>query len=287
MKLVLLVSVSCICINIVTSSSFSEFISTFKPKKLSQREENAKPRVNNLILCGFRKHGQTLGNHNCYAQAFNFTFSANFHNKNLLRTKNMRRLAHTLSQNSICETKFMKYLNFGQRMTYFDSDDGFYWYENKKLNHTSSPNVYITHDPDHKKKRIIIFECKLPRSDVFMSMNYHMQHDDQYKPIHGHPLPNYRVTVSGLHVKLNFMQMDNLVINLNQNKNHNYENTDSTFINMARNKFLSNRAPIERYFVFYDTKCRTCSHNGSLEHLNLLENDSLQCDLNVSFCYFL
>lgn len=45
-----------------------------------------------------------------------------------------------------------------------------FWYDGKILNDTVRPRVYILSDPNKKYKKTLIYECRLPRSDVYLSL---------------------------------------------------------------------------------------------------------------------
>lgn len=165
-------------------------------------------------------------------------------------------------------------------MEYYAPSDPFLWHSEKHLNWTTQPVVYIVRErvlrSNGTDKRRVVFECKLPRPDVAISMKPDLG-TNEFRPIQSHPLPANRVTVSGLHLKLNFMQIENLVINFQDTKRA--ENVE-TIVNEATDSFLSNKKPIERYFVYYDSKCRLCGLNEANSSTPLTEG-SLNCSIKV------
>jgi hypothetical protein len=280
-KIIFFVCIAFLLLEITSSSLLSDLFSAFKPVNRQLRNATVKSSVqNNVILCDIArmaKGEQIQSKKHCHAPTYNFTFTVFFHNKDLLKLQNLKRLAQTFSQYSVCENKFMKYNFSTQKLEYFMPDDQYFWQDGKVLNETTSPEVYIIRDPANKDKRKIIFECKLPVSDVFSSLNYDLV--NQFRPAHSYPMPNYRVTVSGLHMKLNFLRMDNLVININQKRL--MKDNEDNMMNEASNQFLNNKKNIERYFVYVNSVCRTCSLNPTNFSSPVLSN-SILCDIKVS-----
>lgn len=158
-------------------------------------------------------------------------------------------------------------------MEYFQNEDNYLWFENKKVNDTHNPQVLILRDPNDQKRKKIVFTCQIPLSDVYLSLN---GDEKAFKPAHTHPLPKYRVTVSALHVSLNFMQIESLNVNLNKQIN---ENDAYTLINHPsdfKEQDILPKKSAQRFFVYFDSRCQNCS----------LKNDSLFCKLKVKINFF-
>lgn len=101
-------TIYCLCIlSILTCASGAAL-------KHSQRNNETEirpaPKKSNIIFCALSKDEgvwPVVGKPGI-SDTFNFSFSAYFHNKELLKAKSLRRLAQTFSQHSFCETRFMK-----------------------------------------------------------------------------------------------------------------------------------------------------------------------------------
>ena len=261
-----------------SAGALDQFLSAFK--SVNRMVRNEPVQTSNVVFCNQARLNDKNTDHvvrkYCTGPSFNFSFSAYFHNKDLLKLKNLKRLAQTFSQYSVCEANFMRYNFEAQRLQYFNAGETYLLNEGKILNETSNPQVHIIKDTLQKDKRKIIFECKLPLSDVFLSLN--QNEISARKSIHSHPLPMNRATVSGIHVKLNFLQMENLVVNVNTRR----LNSEGDMLNQARDQLLNSKKPIERFLVHYDTKCRQCELNG-VNFTTPLANDSIRCNLKVKY----
>lgn len=172
-----------------------------------------------------------------------------------------------------------------QSLEYFHINDiANYWYDGKQLNSTYQPEVFIVKDSDatmmsrYDRKKIFI-KCPLPFSDVSLSLN--RGHPKSFKPAHTHPSVRNRVTVSAFHVKLAFLQVQGLNINLNKEKQSDeklFEFSASSFIN--KNLLKNNKAP-ERFLIQYDSKCRSCKANMDYSEFDPFRTGSILCSLKV------
>lgn len=163
-----------------------------------------------------------------------------------------------------------KFNQENQSLEYFNSGDKFYWYQDKKFNDSYSPEVFILKDSLDANKKRIVFKCQLPTSDVYLSLNGDAK---AYKPAQSHPLPSYRVTVSALHVRLNFMQIESLNINLEKNTNDPVYNLIDNVLDISSQDFLPKKST-ERFMVYYDSRCKNCS----IGNMNPV---SVKCGLKV------
>lgn len=202
----------------------------------------------------------------------------------------------------------------------------------KVLNDTYKPSVHIIPDGKKKYRKRIIFECKLPRSDVHLSLK-----PLPSKTFQGHPVKTSPVTVSGLHIKLYFVPLSGININVRNNvadtltTTTRYTLTTSrrTTASTHRRKFnfvyptdnkqaadadsepthaptttttrrvmtasgdsqvvrpLGTKA-VQRFFIFYDSKCRNCFLSPSVlerdtdELINPTESKTVKCHVKVS-----
>ena len=187
-------------------------------------------------------------------------------------------------------------------MEYFDPDDEYYWYEGKKLNNTYKPEVYILSDKVKKGRKMIIFECRVPKSDVYLSLKPMASRSS-----HSHPLPPRCVTVSAFHVKLNFIPLAGINVNLKKQTQSpiTIKSTKSTKKYIYSDKAgheaesepesnvdESTRKSVNRYMIFYDGKCRNCTFNvanSSLDsdlYINPLFYKSVKCNLKAHSCVY-
>jgi hypothetical protein len=243
--------------------------------------------IKNVILCDLNERN-TLSENKCFARSFNFSFSALFHNKELAKLKNLKKIAQTLSQSSKCEISHMKYDSINQRFDYFNPGDLYYWHENKKLNVTFNPEVYIVHDEAKHNRKTIIFRCLMPMSDAELSK---FGNQIGYRSIQSHPVSSGMTTVSGIYVRLKFEKIENIDINL---KKKPILHDDLTWNeNIIRDKLL-NQKTSERFFIYYDGKCKSCYHlnnnnNTSNNNYKRLSFDpfgfnSFKCDIKPDTC---
>lgn len=136
---------------------------------------------------------------------------------------------------------------------------------------------------DRKK---ILIKCPLPISDVSLSLN--RGDPKSFKSAHSHPWVRERTTVAAFHVKLAFLDLQGLNINVKQTNKHKQEETNfldftsRTFIN--NNLFKNNRAP-ERFIVHYDSKCRACQVNSNYSDFDPARNQSVLCSLKVKIFF--
>ena len=239
----------------------------------------------NVILCDLNEKNTPAAN-KCFERSFNFSFSAMFHNKELTKLKNLKNLAQTFGQSSKCEISHMKYDSVNQKFDYFHPGDLYYWHENKRLNYTFHPEVYIIRDETKHDRKIIVFKCSMPISDAELSK---YGNPVGYRSIQSHPVSTGMTTVSGIHVRLKFEKIENIDINLKkQPVIHNDLNLNE---NMIRERLMS-RKTSERFFIYYDGKCKSCYHMNENEasiNYNRLSFDpfsygSFKCDIKPNKC---
>lgn len=179
-----------------------------------------------------------------------------------------------------------------QSLSYFQPGESYYWYDGKQLNSTSQPEVVIVKDSDsfisssRSDRKKIVIKCPLPISDLSLSLNRGDR--KSFKPVHTHPLVRERTTVSAFHVKLAFLDLQGLNINMAKSpkpadfdKDNFLDFSSRTFIN--NNLFKNNKAP-ERFIVHYDSKCRSCQLNAAiLSDFDPFRAQSILCSLKVQF----
>lgn len=155
-----------------------------------------------------------------------------------------------------------------------------YWYEGKLLNNSHKPNVYILKDSDRKHRKKIVYECKLPKSDVYLSLKPYAT-----RSIQSRPLDPKRQTVSGLHVKLKFMPLEGINLNFRKSTMSTTTPEYPDFLNSNSNN--DKTKVVQRYLLFFDKKCRNCFLNiqSSTLDSNQLVNPSyfrsIKCHLKV------
>jgi len=238
-------------------------------------------KLNNVVFCDF-SHNKSmispllhfLPNKPCRSDYYSFSFSALFHNKNLLKTSSLKFIAQSISENTFCDIRYMKYDNSSQSLSYFQSGDDYYWTEGKQLNSTKQPEVYILKDGAQNERKKIVIKCPLPPSDVSLSLN----HGDlrTYRPAQSHPQVNNRVTVSAFHVKLSFTESQGL--NLNE--------FQSVSRNMIQKTLFKNNKQPERFLVYYDSRCRNCDINSQLSSFDPFKTGSIMCSLKGKTCEY-
>jgi hypothetical protein len=134
----------------------------------------------------------------------------------------------------------------------------------KKLNSTFEPSIKIKLEENK-----IIFECQVPRSDVWISL-----HPRPTMSIHSYPLKPNRATVSALQIKLNFSPLHKMIHN----------RLDSLMNDQYLNGF---QGSVERFFIYYHGKCRNCSFiQNSTDYIDLFARDTLKCPLKVIIIQF-
>ena len=257
---------------------------------MAPNNSSAKPinRTRNMVLCDIREalSGNLLSS--CDLASFNFTFYAYFRPKRAVRLKDLKHLSSVLSYHSTCDIKYMRYNFFTESLEYFYSGDDYYWYEGKKLNDTYKPDVYIVSDSVRRNRKKIIFECRLPKSDVQLSLN-----PVASRSSHSHPLPPKKVTVSALHVRLDFVPIEGININLDRKQTDTATTTSEypTPYDQTRTSGGGKRSSVERYIIFYANKCRNCSLNvenstvdGDDELFKPTFKRSIKCHLKPDTC---
>ncbi|CAF0869353.1 unnamed protein product [Brachionus calyciflorus] len=247
-----------------------------REKSLDETNENQNKTKTNVILCDLRNPNKKP----CQSDSFYFTFSAVFQADELHLGKNIKTLAKIFSEYAICESMFMKYNNVTQSLEYFSAGDKYLWYPNKKLNSTTSPEVNIVKDSDPRTKRIV-FKCPLPKSDVFLSIYGH-----NFKQAHSHPSLANKVTVSGLHLRLSFLQMESLNVKVNKKRDELYSILDYTKDISNAFKEIIPKQSTERFFVYYDSKCRDCKIDYSIQKFIPYYSNYLNCNLKVNTCEY-
>jgi hypothetical protein len=187
-------------------------------------------------------------------------------------------------------------------LEYFNSGDSFYWYDGKKLNDTFNAQVFILKDNSRSDRKKIVFKCKLPPSDVYASLNAYSK---GYKSAQSYPLPSGRVTISAFHVKLTFLQMESLNINIKKSDDE-YSlvggagGGGDNILDFSSANFLNanlfNKKSPERYLIYQDSTCRSCqlNENSLSGTITPLKDNSVLCQIKVSeifivlknFCLF-
>lgn len=69
--------------------------------------------ISNVLICDFSHESSNPEskfepNKPCHLDYHSFSFSAYFRNKNLLKASSLKYIAQTLSENTICDVKYMK-----------------------------------------------------------------------------------------------------------------------------------------------------------------------------------
>ena len=229
-------------------------------------------RAKHLKFCELFKNRENEVKSTCNLHHFNFTFFINFRQKRSIY-KSLNHLTEYLSSHASCETKYMRYNFWNERLEYLDTSDDLIWYEGKKLIEKQRPEVYIVSKANQKH---LIFKCRLPAySDVHLSIK---DKSVQLK----------RVTVSGYHLRLNFLPLDEISINLakaNQNTNM---TTKSWYLNLKQS------AHIDKYIVYYDKKCRQCIFNLANSTIDSYDGflnpkylHSIKCWIKVNYFYLI
>jgi hypothetical protein len=242
----------------------------------------------NVILCDLNEKNAAATN-KCFEKSFNFSFSAFFHNKELTKLKSLKNLAQTLSQSSKCEISHMKYDSINQRFDYFNPGDLYYWHEGKKLNFTFNPEVFIVRDETKNDRKIIIFRCSMPTSDAELSK---FGNKIGYRSIQSHPVSTGMTTVSGVYVRLKFEKIENIDINV---KKQPVIRDDLNWNEKIIRDRLLNQKTSERFFIYYDGKCKSCyqvndnnNNDSSINYKRLLFDPfsfkSFKCDIKPGTC---
>ena len=247
-------------------------INTNGPENYETLNEQVARRKKNFILCDV---SEKIKN-NCFSDSFDFTFSAIFHDKNLNKLSGLKQLAQTLGEYSTCELRYMKYNQIQSRLEYFNDDDKFLWFQGKHLNDTIRPEVFISQAGINENRKIT-FKCNLPKSDVELSL----KNTADYKSIQSHPSIDYKTTVSAIHIKLNFMHIENINIYLNKYKASENDNERDDLATQFATQHLVRRSS-EKFLVYYYGKCKNCYIKENILKPN--ENNSLVCDLNQNSC---
>ena len=151
--------------------------------------------LKHLKLCEIQDTSSVIKS-TCDLNSLNFTFYAFFKPKRSLKFKSLQELATTLGNHSTCEINYMKYNYWTESLEYFQPSDDYYWFEGKQLNSTFKANVFIlsnnnNNNKKQKGRKKIVFQCKLPKSDVYLSIRPMVS-----KTIHSYPRPPKYVTVS-------------------------------------------------------------------------------------------
>lgn len=170
-----------------------------------------------------------------------------------------------------------------QNLEYFHSGDSFYWYEGKTFNQTQQPEVLILKDTVQYDRKKVVFKCKLPKSDVYLSLNG--GDEKSFRQAQSYPLPSNRVTVSAFHVKLSFLEMEGLNIDL---KKQNEDLVTDNFLDFSSQNFLNknlfkNKKAPERFLILHDSKCRKCELNAQMTSFDPMRSNSILCSLKVNF----
>ena len=258
------------------SNTFTSLIEKIHPESYETLTEQATARKKNYILCSTYASSDKR-NKPCFADSFNFTFSAIFHDKNLVKQSKLKSLAQTLGEYSTCEIRYMKHNTETGIMEYFRAGENFYWYEGKKLNETMRPEVFISSVNNRDNRKKITFKCSLPKSDVELSLS---DNSNVYKPMQSHPASGYTASVSATHIRLNFMHIENINIYMSKYKSTDLEDGDDTQKQFASQNLIKRSA--ERFLIYYDEKCKTCTVNEPIYKPS--DKSVLMCDLKQNTC---
>lgn len=129
----------------------------------------------------------------------------------------------------------------------------------------NSARVYIISEGSKKYRKTLIYECLLPKSDVYLSLKPLAPRFSQSRP-----LSLNKVTVSGFQIKINLKSISNINVNLNS-------------INKKEKPAKTNK----KFLIFYHYKCRSCSINKdktTIDEHGLLDPfsfRSIRCILRV------
>ncbi len=241
------------------------------PTNFETLNEQVTRKKKNYILCDV---SEKLKN-SCFSESLDFTFSAIFHDKNLNKLSVLKQLAQTLGEYSTCERKYMKYNPTRSAMEYFKNDEQFLWYEGKHLNDTIRPEVFISQAGVNENRKIT-FKCNLPKSDVEQSLS---PTASDYKSIQSHPSYDAKTTVSAIHIKLNFMHIENINIYMNKYKSNDNDKEDIGAQFATQN--LIQRSS-EKFLIYYDGKCKNCFTKEPTFKPH--ESNTLMCSLNQNTC---
>lgn len=196
-------------------------------------------RAKHLKFCDLYKNDNHDIKSSCNLNYFNFTFFINFRQKRSIY-KSIKHLTETLSSHASCETKYMRYNFWNERLEYLDTSDDLIWYEGKKLTDKQRPEVFMV---SKLNQRHLVFKCRLPSySDVHLSIK---EKSIQLK----------RVTVSGYHLRLNFLPLDDILINFAKANQQSNQTTKPWYWNLKQS------AHLDKYIIYYDKKCRQCVYN--------------------------
>ena len=274
MRIIISVLLSLIFLNVDTHVISNVLIEKMKDKFHAKNyeaiNEPTVKRKKNYILCNVLDRTKN----SCFSDSFNFTFSAVFHDKNLDKPSVLKHLAQTLGEYSTCEIRHMKYESINSTLRYFNDNEAYLWYEGKLLNTTFRPEVFISQSNENNYRKVT-FKCSVPKSDVEMSI---FGVSSGYKPIQSRPSSDYQTTVSAIHVKLNFMHIEN--INIYSNK---YSSSESDNGDISRQFSTQNlvKQSSEKYLIYYDGKCKNCLISQSFYEPNVTK---LTCLLKENTC---
>jgi hypothetical protein len=174
-----------------------------------------------------------------------------------------------------------KYNFLTESLEYYNNVDEYYWFDGKKLNDTHRPEVKIISDNRKRGRKQIIFECQLPKSDVYLSIV-----PQASRSSHTYPVSPKRVTVSAIRLQLDFVPIEGININVKPK----IVTTTSSYYYY---NFISDKVDeddtqsAERHIIFYDGKCRNCFLNvgsstlDSKQLLNPTYQRSIKCYIKV------
>jgi hypothetical protein len=208
-------------------------------------------RTKHITYCELFKINDGTIKSSCDLEFFNFTLYAHFRQKRGVKYRSLTELTETLSSHASCEIKYMKYNFWSEKLEYLETSEDLIWYEGKKLSNKQRPEIILLNEQQQKSAQTLIFKCKLPEySDTYLSMK-----DSE-------SIQLKRVSVSGFHIRLNFLPLDDILINISKINNNNNKNSATT--PPPRNAWLLNlkkKAEINKHIIFYDRKCRLCFNN--------------------------
>ncbi|CAF0852892.1 unnamed protein product [Brachionus calyciflorus] len=243
-------------ISMVISADDDDEIRTTTKKPVNPTKE--------IILCEITEFMDDVSS-NCKLNAINFTFYAyfSFKRSKRLAISTLEELSKTLSNYSTCDINYLKYNFWGEHLDYMNSSEEI-TLQDPDFQNSNKANVYIISDGAKTYRKTIIYECILPKSDVYLSLKPIASRFSQSRPIGLN-----KVTVSGFHVKLNFMPLSGIDVNVK-----------------------TSAKSAQKYLVFYHYKCRNCFVDINPTTIN--ENDlldpfsyrSIRCQLRPKSCVY-
>ena len=254
--------------------------------------------ASNVIFCDMRQMTTQASNTSsnsklCAPGKLEFSFSVFLNHpggkkESMSELSSLRRLAKTLSESSRCDVHHLKYEERAQRLAESRAgDQTSFWHEDKKTKSTSRPQVSVIRDESKhngsQRKSLVVFECSLPASDVWLSVNGSPRPP---KSAHTHPHAAGQVTVSAMRVTLSFAKSldDTLSVNVRNKQlthDHAVDGYHPSNSSSSSSSFFTNRKSTERYLVYYDGKCKKCGVAVQTRVIDPFQAQSLKCATKV------